>query len=353
MEIKESNIYVVDDYFEGIKVCDVIVGYKPHENQDWISILPHLPRRQELLLDQAEDKKKYVKEHLWKFIIRSPSASIFFHLDYYNKVFQYFNMDKRMFGLSVQDAMLYSKQPPDIMELITDSNVFPNVYAIKQTFPDYDFPFDIDELFVVRKYFETKDPFELKLGFNEAEQKKIFDKLVSMKKVRKTGGMFYVPAKESMKRKRNDGTRLTWEYATSVIQPTWNLLIDISRGEMYSKFKVWPHARFEAQEVSREFKWREDVLIISTKNLRKSNIFYFDSNLIKSHLMRYKKIRRIILVFSTKQEQNRYIKIPHLVVQNVTRAEGIYINVLDKMAKLFRRDIKDLFNELRYFYTFA
>jgi hypothetical protein len=166
--------------FESIKVGDTILGLKKkNPNETLPDMLGGISMKHIAAIQKSDDPEKYVAETFPDKLntSRYEFLQIYFNIDDYNKVFQYFNLNDQVYTWDIETIKLLSKRPPNLVNSICDDH-YPNVYAVMSFFPDLDRNeylkgFTLDTIYHVRKFIVTEDITTLQTGYDQEEIKRL------------------------------------------------------------------------------------------------------------------------------------------------------------------------------------
>jgi len=212
-------------------------GYRNKPGKTIQDFMPKLPVKARLKCLAAADQVQFVVEELSHLIDRYLSLRLFIFCEEYNKVLRCFNFDERVFNFSSDRIRALSTEPPELISTLCDE-VYPNVFATAQEFPNSDFGgANLDNLFEIRSYLQTCDPMHLEFIADPENAQKIWNRLLSEKKV-KHCGLWFIP-KQGFKRSRVQEP-VSWESVSGITQWDFTLLWNVESGT-FQQFEVCPH----------------------------------------------------------------------------------------------------------------
>ena len=153
-------------------------------------------KKEEVELDElqkTDNPEDYITRKLkHKLTSKYHKLTVFMNLSIYNKVYQYFNLNKEVFSWDLKTVEKLAKEPPDMVHTITD-RIYPEIYAIPSFFPNIDITkycgeYSLDTIFHVRNFIVAEDKNILKTAMDEQEVDKLLQYLVKVELVKNLKG---------------------------------------------------------------------------------------------------------------------------------------------------------------------
>lgn len=331
-------------YFDFEEEHGLIIALKKKEARN---ILPEMiggvSRKHIHNIKISENPEEYVLNHFKNRVNSSKyeMLQIYFNLDEYNKVYQYFNLNERVFAWDCEKVKLLARQPPNMVNNICDE-YFPNVYAVMSFFPDLDREeylkgFTLNTIYHVRKYIVTEDINSLSTAYNQSEVTRLFEYLVHlslMKKISKDTQTYYVLNKQDIRPTKRARVMMKKDCTLSDILK--NTFPSFEAIQFMTKNKNMIDKMIQKQAVNTRvvdmIQYTEDIkpnntslyVVFSKPEEYNFKCYRYGTDKLENKLKTSFKPLDICLVFKTKFIWNNFKMEKHPCITNITKLEAIY-----------------------------
>lgn len=293
-------------------------------------------------IHSSKNPEEYVKEHFPEKIntSRYEMLQLFFNLDDYNKVYQYFNCNPHVFTWDIEAVRVLARRPPNMINSICDET-YPNVYSVMSFFPNLDKNecfkgFSPDTIWHVRKYLETEDENELQTSFNPKEVKKLLGHLEHLGLVEKLKDSdIYVAVHNDNSRRPRKRSRLAISGEFTIEEILKNIFPSFEAFDLANKNKnILKKLQREKNVTKITLNINEIVIKPGASNtifivFRKTAFYDFEcyrfgTDTLERKIREINKNTKVCLVFNTKQSFDMIKRSKHPLLTNVTKLCAIY-----------------------------